>query len=941
MGFKDVINRVRSVFTREKHAVEQAVELSKGMNQPQGGDFSSLYGRYGMEPLLDYLRIEQELVSRFMDYNEMESSPELSAALDIWADEACITGETEIPLLDGTTKTVKELYDNSVKNAWIYTSNPETKEVTAGQFSHVQKIAEKVAVYRVVYEERNGRRGSIRVTADHKFLLTNGSYCRAGDLKPGNSLMALFRMRFKDPQRKQVYENVLVHPFKRVWQSTHRMVMKAVGAEIKPGELVHHEDHDGLNNVPGNLAAKSFDEHMKIHDLRGEKNPRFRADVLFEHLLTSLSTGYLSKKAVQKMLGCGFRVVDRLIHSAGYKNWAALKAELFGLDRRSRGHASKPEYIEKANQFVAALLPMLKENPRLSLSNAHKRLGVSQSEVEEALARLGYPRWNEFKKAYGLLGSAPLVENHKVVEVVPAGLDDVYDLVDSKPHHNFAAGTNGEFVFVKNTQPDVLTGRTVWIESDDVGIKKLLQSLLDQTLQLDEDIWSIARNLCKYGNNYEELLVTQEGVVGLNPLPVETVRRFEREKGLLIGFAQDPSGRFGIVAEDVDKALRGDSAPPPNIAVFETWQMAHFRLMGRSRPSTYGISILEPARWLWRRLLLLEDAALIYRLTRTPTRWIFYIDVGKLPPSQALGQIRKIKQEFTKNKFVNERGGVDLRYSPLASDENLFIPVVDGKRTTEVDLMATPEWQVMDDINYFKDKLFSAIKIPKAYLSEESDQRSRVLSLLDIRFARGVMRVQRELKTGIRKICKVHLAAIGIDPEKVSFDVFLTVPSWAYELAQIEVRNAKAEFADKVSAYLPERAIIKLIFGFSDEEIDALRKEKDEEAGGGGMEEPGAGEPGAEEPKKKPDQRKTGGSPIDLPGAARVAGRETEAKAYKVLVEHMEKLTKSNSKLAKKFEELKDFSHELRSSMFFKGSHGSKTRAVPSFGNGGGRANPE
>lgn len=577
MGFKDVVNRVRSVFTREKHAVEQAVELSKGLSQPQGFDFSSLYGRYGMEPLLDYLRIEQELVSRFLDYNEMESYPELSAALDIWADEA--------------------------------------------------------------------------------------------------------------------------------------------------------------------------------------------------------------------------------------------------------------------------------------------------------------------------------------------------------------------------TQPDVLTGRTVWIESDDVAIKKLLQSLLDQTLQIDEDIWSIARNLCKYGNNYEEILITPEGVVGLNPLPPETVRRFEREKGLLIGFAQDVSGRFGVAADDIDKALRGDSAPPPGIAVFEPWQMSHFRLMGRSRPSTYGISILEPARWLWRRLLLLEDAALIYRLTRTPTRWIFYIDVGKLPPSQALGQIRKIKQEFTKNKFVNERGGVDLRYSPLASDENLFIPVVDGKRTTEVDLMATPEWQVMDDINYFKDKLFSAIKIPKAYLSEESDQRSRVLSLLDIRFARGVMRVQRELKNGIRKICKVHLAAIGIDPEKVSFDVFLTVPSWAYELAQIEVRNAKAEFADKVSAYLPERAIIKLIFGFSDEEIDALRKEKaEEEAGAGG--EGGEEEPGGE-PKKKPDQRKTGGSPIDIPGAARVAGRETEDKAYKMLVEHMEKLTKSNAKLAKKFEELKDFSHELRSSMFFKGSHGSKTRAVPSFGNGGGRAHPE
>jgi hypothetical protein len=127
--------------------------------------------------------------------------------------------------------------------------------------------------------------------------------------------------------------------------------------------------------------------------------------------------------------------------------------------------------------------------------------------------------------------------------------------------------------------------------------------------------------------------------------------------------------------------------------------------------------------------LLLEDASMIHRLTRLPMRWLFYIDVGKLPPTQALGQLRRMKNEFTKQKFINERGSLDLRTSPLASDENLFLPVVDGKRTTEVELMATPEWQVMDDVNYFRDKMFTALKIPKAYLSADEPTRARVLCL--------------------------------------------------------------------------------------------------------------------------------------------------------------------------------------------------------------------
>lgn len=543
-----------------------------------------------------------------------------------------------------------------------------------------------------------------------------------------------------------------------------------------------------------------------------------------------------------------------------------------------------------------------------------------RKQLEQALELskgMTQPQGFDTFSVYGRYGMEPLMDYLRIEqELITRFLD--YAEMESYPELSAALDIYAD----EATQPDILTGKTMWVESDDVQIKTILQDLLDHNLQIDEEIWSIARMLCKYGNHYEEVLPTHEGVIGIESLPPETVRRYEKGKGMLVGYAQDPRGVFGTTVDDVEKVLSGSQPPPAGINMFEPWQIVHFRLLARTRPSVYGVGVLESARWIWRRLLLLEDAALIYRLTRTPTRWIFYIDVGKLPPTQALGHVRKIKAEFTKQKLVNEKGNVDLRFNALASDENIFIPVVDGKRTTEVDLMATPEWQVMDDLNYFRDKLFSAIKIPKAYLGYEEASRARLLSLEDVRFARSVMRIQRELRNGVKKICKVHLAALGIDPEKVSFDIFMTVPSWAYELAQLEVRTAKADFADKVKDYLSDRAIMKAIFGFSDEEIDAIKKEKDEEmAAMGGME--------PEEPEKKSHHKKKGGTnPMDLPGTSHFPAEEKQVERILTLLED---LTKTNKGLADRLSNLREIGKDMKSNMFFSRGNG-KVQMVKSRG---------
>jgi hypothetical protein len=239
---------------------------------------------------------------------------------------------------------------------------------------------------------------------------------------------------------------------------------------------------------------------------------------------------------------------------------------------------------------------------------------------------------------------------------------------------------------------------------------------------------------------------------------------------------------------------------------------------------------LEPARWIWKRLMLLEDAALIYRLQRAPERYAFYVDVGDLPPQEALAWVNRVRQQFRKKKFVNPTTGkLDLKFDPLSQDEDFFIPVRKGTEGTRIEVLGSPSWQHMDDIEYFRDKLFAAMKIPKAYLAQDENTARAVLSSEDVRFARTVLRIQRSIRSGMSKVCRVHLAALGVDPASVDYDIHMTTPSAIFELAQLEVRNARADLASRMQEFVSLRWLLSEVFDLNDEEISVLMQEREED----------------------------------------------------------------------------------------------------------------
>lgn len=385
-----------------------------------------------------------------------------------------------------------------------------------------------------------------------------------------------------------------------------------------------------------------------------------------------------------------------------------------------------------------------------------------------------------------------------------------------------------------STVPDNLTGHTVSVKTKSDEVKKLLNDMFHQNINIDEEIWAITRTLTKYGNAYAELLVDDSGVIGVNVLPSPTVRRIETKKGSLLGFVQDASGRFSVDKGMVSKALKDPNGPRvvkgSDMVMFEASEVIHWRLRGKDLSSEYGYSVLDSARWIWRRLVMAEDSALVYKLTRSPSRFAFYVDVGDLPSGQAMAYVNQVKQQFKKKKLFNpSTGKLDFRINPLAPDEDFFIPTRGGQESTRVDIIQGADSQSVADLQYFRAKLFSALKVPKSYLGADGAVNRASLSQEDVRFARTVMRIQREVRNGLKRMCRVHLAINGIDPKTVDFDIRMSSPSSIFEMAQIELRNARADNARSLMEFFPRTWVMARVFDLPIEEAERMVEQKMEE----------------------------------------------------------------------------------------------------------------
>jgi len=345
------------------------------------------------------------------------------------------------------------------------------------------------------------------------------------------------------------------------------------------------------------------------------------------------------------------------------------------------------------------------------------------------------------------------------------------------------------------------------VECPNEEISGILNTLFYNVLNIEHNLYGWCRSLCKYGDFFLYLDLNEDiGVKSVISLPTQEVERLEGEDKENPNYIQFQWNAGGLT--------------------FENWQLAHFRILGNDKYAPYGTSVLEPARRIWRQLTMMEDAMMSYRIIRSPERLIYKIDVGGIAPEDVPQFIEKVITSTRRHSVVDpDTGRVDLRYNPLSVEENIFLPVRGENSATEI--TALPGGQnttQIDDIQYLKNNLFAAIKIPEAYLSMGKDagnEDKTTLSQKDIRFSRTIQRLQRSVIAELEKIAIVHLFTLGYRGEDImSFKLKLNNPSKLAQIQELEHWRTKFEVAGQATNSGFSRPwVSRNVFNLTDDEF--------------------------------------------------------------------------------------------------------------------------
>ncbi len=349
------------------------------------------------------------------------------------------------------------------------------------------------------------------------------------------------------------------------------------------------------------------------------------------------------------------------------------------------------------------------------------------------------------------------------------------------------------------------------IDCTNEEIKAVLTILFDQVLNLKYNLFGWSRTMCKYGDFFLYLDIDDKyGVKSVIALPPQEIERMEGKDATNPNYVQFQWNSAGMT--------------------FENWQVCHFRILGNDKYLPYGSSILEPARRIWRQLTLMEDAMMAYRVVRSSERRVFKIDVGAIPPQDVEQYMQKIVTQLKRHSVVDpSTGRIDLRYNPMSIEEDYFIPVRAGSATEIQSLAGAQNITAIDDIKYLRDKLFSALKIPAAYLSmgEDAAEDKTTLAQKDIRFARTVQRLQRVIIAELTKIGIIHLYTLGFrGDDLLSFNLSLNNPSKIAELQELEHWKQKFDIAASATeGYFSRRWVMEHVFGMSNEDFQRNQRE--------------------------------------------------------------------------------------------------------------------
>jgi len=389
------------------------------------------------------------------------------------------------------------------------------------------------------------------------------------------------------------------------------------------------------------------------------------------------------------------------------------------------------------------------------------------------------------------------------IENNPVTRDRRYEIYDEMDESTAYISSALDILSDDATQPDE-NGDIIHIKSDNEKVIALVEELFD-TYDIKDKVAKWARAIAKYGDLFVKLEgVVGEGIIFINDsLYPSTVTRRDYN-GKLLAFNYNPYNTLSNT-NDLDN-------------MYAPWEFVHFRHKGDiyreerkvlsnstnaddNTLSYYGQSILRPAIKVYAQLRFVENMMILSRFTNSIKRNIFLINVGDLPPEKSFDAIDVYSKLLKKDVSLDiESSAYNAQKHTVTFDEDIFIPVGDPQNDVKIEQVGgDAEISRQYDLEYILNKLFAALKVPKAYLNYEQDLNARsTLIQLDIRYARSVSQIQNTIESGLMKIARTHLAYKGLDADMLNLEISLTNVSSIDEESRMDQLDKKVSLAKSI-----------------------------------------------------------------------------------------------------------------------------------------------
>jgi len=437
-----------------------------------------------------------------------------------------------------------------------------------------------------------------------------------------------------------------------------------------------------------------------------------------------------------------------------------------------------------------------------------------------------------------------------------------YDMMDNDPIISSVMDIYAD----ESTTKDEF-GQILSIRSKNQQIQDILHNLFYDVLNVEFNLWPWVRNMAKYGDFFLFLDIDEKyGIVNVIPLSVYETIRIE---------GQDPGNPFSVKFKIENDFLALGKKE------FDNYEIAHFRLLSDTNFLPYGKAMIEGGRRIWKQLQLMEDAMLIHRIMRAPDKRKVLVDIGNIPPAEIDNHMQRIIDRMKKVPLVDPKtGDYNLRYNMMNITEDFYLPVRGKDSGTDITNLPGLQFNAIEDIEYLRNKLMAAFKVPKSFLGYEEDATGKAsLAAQDVRFARTIERIQRIMVSELTKIAIIHLYVQGFtDEDLIDFELEMSSPSVIFEQEKLNLWKEKIQLAKDITdgKYLSRDWVYHNVLNLAEDDAETEKKKVEEDikimakieaeaqqmaqpqqAPVGPDGQPASPEAGAEQPEEEPQQLST------------------------------------------------------------------------------------